>query len=513
MQKNSFLFIILSLFTVLSWYFLASPYYHRQLPQRVAKTQNGVTVSGDSARNVKNVAKYVEENINIETGKYKAILTNKGAAILSWSVKEKNGQIVDLVAPDSVPVMANFPNEIYKIVSKSDKKVVFEHVSRDGWRITKTYNFSDLYMHNLSVSIEKISGVTFPEIVFKWGPGLCFGSNAKEIEENISLTKISAYNAAVPNKIEKLKNVSKSAALYKWTAIDNRYFLAAFIPANFSDFDKIISSRLDKKHPYSLTFTALIPEDINKKNYSIDFYLGPKIYRYLKTYNLGLEKTVDFGFFGFLGKAAFAILVFFHKITNNYGWAIVALTVGIQILVLPLTLKSSKSAALMKNIQPIIKDIQTEYKNNPQRLQAEMLNIYKSQKINPLGGCLPIILQIPIFWAFFTMLRNVYELRNESWILWIKDLSAADHFMRIGSFNFNLLPLIMGVGMFFQQRMTTAASDPMQKRMMYIVPIVFIFMFWSFPSGLVIYWITNSVISTIEQYFIMKGNAIRVKRV
>jgi len=508
MQKNSILFIILSLFTVLSWYFLITPRYNQQFPQQVAQTQNDTIVSSSNLVESKNTDKYIEENINVETKKYKAVLTNKGAAIVSWTIKEKNGQMVNLVIPDLAPVMANFPDEIYKVISKSSKKVVFEYVSIDGWKITKTYNFSDLYMHNLHISIEKSSGTSFPEIVFKWGPGL--GTDAKEIKENTLLTKVSAYTAAIPNKIEKLKNVSKFAALYKWVAIDNKYFLAAFIPAKFSDFDKIVSSRIDKKHPYSLAFTAIVPKSINKKDYSINFYLGPKSYKYLKTYDLGLEKTVDFGFFGFLGKVAFAILAFFHKLTNNYGWAIIMLTTVIQVLVLPLTLKSFKSVVAMKNIQPIVKDIQTKYKDNPQRLQAEMLNVYRSQKVNPLGGCLPMILQLPIFWAFFTMLRNVYELRNEGWIFWIKDLSAADHFMCIGSFNFNLLPLIMGAGMFFQQKMTTATTDPTQRKMIYIMPIVFTFMFWSFPSGLVIYWLTSSVISTIEQYFIMKKSVIRV---
>jgi YidC/Oxa1 family membrane protein insertase len=179
------------------------------------------------------------------------------------------------------------------------------------------------------------------------------------------------------------------------------------------------------------------------------------------------------------------------------------LTVIIQILVFPLTLKSFKSSAVIKRVQPIIKDIQSRYKDNPQRLKAEMLNIYRSQKVNPLSGCLPVLLQLPIFWAFFTMLRNAYELRNERWILWVKDLSAADQFMQFGSFDLNLLPLIMGIGMFFQQRMTVT-SDPVQRKTMYIIPAIFTFMFWSFPSGLVIYWLTNSLISTIEQYFIIK---------
>jgi YidC/Oxa1 family membrane protein insertase len=165
----------------------------------------------------------------------------------------------------------------------------------------------------------------------------------------------------------------------------------------------------------------------------------------------------------------------------------------------------------MKRVQPLIKDIQTKYKNDPKRLQIEMLNVYRTKKINPLGGCLPMLLQLPIFWAFFTMLRNAYELRNEGWILWVKDLSASDQFMHLGDFNFNLLPLLMGLGMFFQQHMTMAVSDPTQKRIMYLMPIIFTFMFWSFPSGLVLYWITNSIISMIEQYLIIKKDEVKVK--
>ncbi|BAV58623.1 membrane protein insertase YidC [Endomicrobiia bacterium] len=519
MQKNSILFVTLSAFTVFIWYFFfAQP--SEQSYRQMMQLQNTAAVSESGVNKFKNAdlnefqiddiyAK--EEHINIETEQYKAVLTNKGGGVLSWSVKEKNGQWVDLVFPESAPVMANFPNLTYKVVSKSAEKIVFEYASKEGWKITKIYNLSDLYMHNLNISVEKNAKTPFPQIDLKWGPGL--GTDSKELKENISLTRALVYTAVKPNKLKKLKDNFEPASLCKWTAVDNRYFLVAFIPKNSMDFDKILFSRLEKKHPCSVILKAAEPKDVDKKDYSVNFYLGPKDYKYLKTYDLGLEKTVDFGFFGFLGKIAFSILVFFYKLTHNYGWAIIMLTTIIQILVLPLTLKSFKSSAAMKRVQPVIKDIQMKYKDNPQRLKAEMLNIYQSQKVNPLGGCLPMLLQLPIFWAFFTMLRNAYELRNEGWILWVKDLSAADQFMQFGSFNLNLLPLMMGIGMFFQQRMTTVTSDPTQRKIMYIMPVIFTFMFWSFPSGLVLYWLTNSLISMIEQYFIMKKDAITVKHI
>jgi YidC/Oxa1 family membrane protein insertase len=514
MQKNSVLFITLSALVIFMWYFFFAS------PQEQSYHQNTTAVSGSVDNKFKTVElnkSYIdnthvkEEHINIETEQYKAVLTNKGAGVLSWSIKEKNGQWVDLVLPESAPVMANFPELTYKIVSKSDEKIVFEYASKEGWKITKTYSLSDLYMHNLNISIERYGKTPFPQIDLKWGPGL--GTDSKEFKENISLTRVLVYTAAKPNKLKKLKGNFEPASLCKWVAVDNRYFLVAFIPENSADFDRILLSRLDKKHSYSVILKAAEAKNVNKKNYSVNFYLGHKGYKYLETYDLDLEKTVDFGFFGFLGKIAFSALTFFYKLTHNYGWAVIMLTVIIQILVLPLTLKNFKSSAAMKRVQPVIKDIQTKYEDNPQRLKAEMLNIYQSQKVNPLGGCLPMLLQLPIFWAFFTMLRNAYELRNEGWILWVKDLSASDQFMHFGSFNLNLLPLIMGIGMFFQQRMITATSDPAQKKIMYIMPVIFTFMFWSFPSGLVLYWLTNSLISMIEQYFIMKKDATIVKHI
>jgi YidC/Oxa1 family membrane protein insertase len=515
MQKNSMLFVILSAAVIFGWYFFIAPQSKQvNQPQSQVQIENKESSTVQFAQNNQIQGRDVlqsveEEKINIETEKYKVVLTNKGAAVLSWSVKEKNGEWVDLVFPGSSPPLANFPGSVYKIVSKSDDKIVFEYASKDGWKIIKTYNLSGSYMHNLNIVVEKGTSVSVPEIALEWGPGL--GTDTKEAKENVSLSRALAYTADEPYKLKKLKNESELAPSYKWAAVDNRYFLAAFIPEKSSDFDKIIPSKLDKKHPYSVTMTATVPQNVQKKEYSVNFYLGPKGYTYLKSYNLGLEKTVDFGFFGFLGKVAFAVLMFFYKSTHNYGWAIIMITIVIQILVLPLTLKSLKSAAAMKHVQPLIKDIQTKYKNEPRRLQAEMLNIYKTKKVNPLGGCLPMLLQLPIFWAFFTMLRNAYELRNEGWILWIKDLSASDQFMHLGDFSVNLLPLLMGIGMFFQQRMTMAVSDPMQKRMMYLMPVIFTFMFWSFPSGLVIYWITNSIISMIEQYFIIKEEEVKIK--
>jgi YidC/Oxa1 family membrane protein insertase len=247
----------------------------------------------------------------------------------------------------------------------------------------------------------------------------------------------------------------------------------------------------------------------NKQNYSISFYLGEKQYTILKRYNIHLENLVNFGMLSFICKPIFFILVLLYNLIGNYGWAIILLAVITQIIMLPLTLKSFKTLAIMKRIQPSIKNIQLKYADNPKRMQLEIFNTYKINKINPLGGCLPTILQFPIFWAFFTILRNICELRNEPWILWIKDLSSPDKLFQIGVFSINILPLIMGIIMLVQQKITTTATavpidNNIYDKMVYIMPMLFTIMFWSFPSGLVIYWIINNLFSLLEQYYILK---------
>ncbi|GAB1402162.1 membrane protein insertase YidC [Elusimicrobiota bacterium] len=520
MQKNTVMFVVFSTLFLMGWYMLFQPKPIPQQPNQintsaasaisdkkeVPQTKVAELIQKESNKNsfqAVEPAEIEEQDIIIETDRYKAVFTNKGAGIKNWFIKEKNGALVDLVLSGASPVMTNFPGSVYKIAESSKNKIVFVYTSKENWKITKTFDLSSEYLHKADFKLEKLSDdAKLPAIDTIWGPGI--GTDNKELKENESVTRILGYTSAMPAKLEKLKSQNNEPQLFKWVAIDNRYFLAAFIPANSLNFSNFEVSRQDKKHSPALILSANVNQNENIQSFSMQFFIGPKSYSHLKTFNIGLEKTVDFGFFGWLGKIAMTVLFFFFGLTSNYGWAIIILTIIIQILVLPLTLKSYRAMAGMKKIQPFIKDLQTKYKNDPKRLQVEMMNLYKSQKVNPLGGCLPLLLQLPIFWALFTTLRNAYELRFAEWIFWVKDLSASDSLMQIAGFNLNLLPLIMGVGMFFQQKMTSATSDPMQRKLMYIMPIVFTFMFWGFPSGLVLYWLTNSIVSMIVQFFVLK---------
>jgi YidC/Oxa1 family membrane protein insertase len=231
--------------------------------------------------------------------------------------------------------------------------------------------------------------------------------------------------------------------------------------------------------------------------WDIPYYLGAKSQTLLSRYQVGLERSIDFGFFAQLGRLILKVLNRIHRTTGNWGWSIVLMTFLIQALLLPLTIKSMKAMVIMKKLQPDISRLQQKYSKDPTRLNAEMMELYKKSGANPLGGCLPLALQMPVFIALFNALRNSWELHGAPWMLWVHDLSSRDPFY--------VLPVVMGGVMFLQNRMNPAATaDPTQKTMMMWMPVIFTFMFLNTPSGLVLYWLTSSIISTSLQMGLRK---------
>ncbi|MFH1368986.1 MAG: membrane protein insertase YidC [Elusimicrobiota bacterium] len=436
-----------------------------------------------------------------ETDKYRAVFTSKGGAIKEWWLKEKNGsKPVNLALYSDSRFLSTFPETSFSAVQRGKDTIIFEGILPSGARIKKTYTLADDYLNKLEIELSggRKSG---DDLSINLGPGI--GTDVKELKENLGLMRALAFRSEKPKELKVLKPGEYPAGEFKWVAIDNRYFLSSLIPGDDNGFDSLIVKKSDKKAPSEIFLVKRAGKPVRL---SLQFYLGPKGHGSLKYYKLGLEEAVDFGFFGFLGKMALAALSFFYKITGNYGWGIILLTIMLQILVYPLSLKSFKSSAAMKKLQPKMKEIQTKFKDDQKRLNMEMMNLYKSEGFNPLGGCLPMILQLPIFWALFTTLRNAYELRGAPWIWWIKDLSSADRLFSdlLGlPFTVGLLPILMGLGMLVQQKMTSASSDPSQAMMMYMLPVVFTFMFMGFPSGLVLYWLVNSLMTMVEMYFIL----------
>ena len=224
-------------------------------------------------------------------------------------------------------------------------------------------------------------------------------------------------------------------------------------------------------------------------------YLGSKEYKVLHNIKPVLTNVIEYGWFTFASQPMFKVLSWLHGIFGNWGWAIIGLTALIRMILFPLTYKGMMSMQKMKQLTPKLKELKEKYKKDPQRLNAATMDMYKKHGANPLGGCLPMLMQIPVFYAIYRLLLNSVELQGAPWMLWVNDLSRMDHYY--------ILPLLMGASMFLQQHLTpTNFTDPMQEKIMKYLPVIFTFFFITFPSGLVLYWFVNNLFSIAQQFVV-----------
>jgi len=231
------------------------------------------------------------------------------------------------------------------------------------------------------------------------------------------------------------------------------------------------------------------------QNENLHGYIGPKEHKVLKSIDPVLTNAIEYGWFTFAAKPLFALLSWLHGIFGNWGWAIIALTAIIRAVLYPLTYKGMVSMQKMKELAPKLKELKEKYGKDPQKLNAMTMEMYKKHGANPLGGCLPMLLQIPVFFALYRTLLNAVELQGAPWILWINDLSRMDPYY--------VLPILMGASMFLQQRLTpNNFTDPMQEKVFKYLPVVFTFFFVTFPSGLVLYWFVNNLFSIAQQFIV-----------
>ncbi|WP_086288520.1 membrane protein insertase YidC [Campylobacter devanensis] len=235
----------------------------------------------------------------------------------------------------------------------------------------------------------------------------------------------------------------------------------------------------------------------NIGNFSAKGYIGPKDYKTLKAIEPSLVDTIEYGWFTFIAKPAFLLLDWLYSFIGNWGFAIVVLTIIIRIVLFPLTYKGMVSMNKLKELAPRMKEIQTKYKGDPQKINAHVMELYRKHGANPMGGCLPILIQIPIFFAIYRVLLNAIELKGAEWILWINDLAELDPYF--------ILPILMGITMYIQQHITpTNFTDPMQEKIMKFLPLIFTFFFITFPAGLTLYWFINNLCSIAQQMVVNK---------
>ncbi len=475
-----------------------------------------------------------EREIVIDTATYRAELTNRGAQLVSFRLKEhanSQGEPLDLVrAREGHPYpfglfepdgSAATLNEALFVVDQSTREgrqeVSFRYRGPEGHAV-KRFSFGEEGLFD--VEIELPDGKSRSVLL---GPGI--RNPTTEELENRFARKSAVYRTLEDTETVDPKGVSQTELVpggnLRWVGLHDTYFLTALVfnePVEQVALEPMLGEPLASGGP--MRFRPM-PEELSDAEeelvrelevrvrprsgrLSAVSYWGPKIYEDLAEQKLGLEKTVALGPFGFLARPLlYGLRWIYNSIVSNYGWAIILMTLAIRIALFPLNHKSVVSMQRMQELNPKIQAIRQKYrsklKDKQGRPNAEMqrkqneeiMALYKKEGVNPAGGCLPLLLQIPVLFAFYSLLSTAIELRYAPWVGWIQDLSAPDPYLA--------LPIVMGATQFLQQKLTPSAADPTQRRIFMLMPVFFTILFLGFPSGLVLYWLTNNVLGIVQQ--------------
>lgn len=466
-----------------------------------------------------------EQFISVDTDYYSAVFSTSGARLKSFELK-KYRVTVD---PDSAPVALQiegspresslrtsgsehlqFPqNAPFELVSgqresrlqPGDKtQLVFRYRDANSDLIyDKVFQFSgDSYTFDLQVRVQNDStqtrsGTLTTSLVRAWdesmeGSSYDFVGPATLVGEDLNTDDVDDLN----KEIKTYKNPI-------WSAFEDKYFIVAAIPLNGAA-DKVVIHRQENLIVNSFSSSYLNLAAGATQQFDYLFYFGPRDFEIIKQAGNQLDKAIDLGFFEPISAPLRYVLHYFYGFTGNFGVAIILLTVIIKLLFWPLTQKSYASMNRMKTLQPEMQAIREKYKKDRERMNQEMMALYKEKRVNPVGGCLPMIVQIPVFFALYRVLMVDIALRHAPFAFWLTDLSEKDPYY--------ITPLVMGATMFIQQKMTPTTMDPTQAKMFMLMPVVFTFLFLNFPSGLVIYWLVNNVLTIAQQYMIHRKAAV-----
>ena len=485
-------------------------------------------------------------DILVETPHYTAIFSTRGAALKSLKLKAyyqdchactddiyprlknlftgskeipkaKTKDLVELVdVRDGMPypLTVTFPDSSLDVspdaafetasgkldlINTQDKQQLVFSKSYDGVKIEKIFTFDpkgftiglEVKVYNLTASpITQTPTINWHQYVDPQKIDDSYGHDGPVI---------SVGNSIERQEVKKLNQESILGPNVVWSGFESKYFIASFIPENPALTN--VSLTRDASNMVSVGMKGrkeIIPSGQNGA-FSYSLYLGPKQYDILKTMGVGLENAIDFGWFKWLAIPFLFILNFLHGFVLNYGIAIIVLTAAIKLIFWPLGNMSYKSMKEMQNLQPKIAEMKEKYKNDQAKIGQETMALYREHKVNPLSGCLPMLIQIPVFFGLYKALMYSIELRHSPMFFWIQDLSAKDPYY--------ITPIIMGATQFITQKMTPAMGDPMQQKIMLFMPVIFTFFFLNFPSGLVIYWLFNNIFSIGQQYYINKKYA------
>jgi YidC/Oxa1 family membrane protein insertase len=470
--------------------------------------------------------------ITVDAPLYKVQISDAGAAFTSFELKNFReyahadsslkqlvpSQIINGTALVSLKnnSIEGLPTAVFSIDQEEDvltinqqkRELIFTWHSPEDFVIEKTFTFyPNSYLIDLAVVIKNASSrliqdevlVALNSIYDSKSGRYSFQGPAALINDKLEQVKV-----------KKLEDQNLFSGKIRWVSVQDRYFMQALIPESEIDANMLVFF----KHDELLNTNYVQPQSVIQPGtqhlFKYHLFLGPKKTQILRALGFDLVKNVNFGMFDFIAKPCLWLMNQIYAVIPNYGVAIILLTLLTKIILWPLGNKSYKSMNQMKKLQPLMADIREKYKNDKKKMNEELMNLYRTYKINPMGGCLPMVAQIPIFFALYRMLYEAIELRHAPFFGWIQDLSAPD---RLFNFDFSIpfmdppygipvLTIIMGATMFFQQKMSPPPGDPTQAKMMMFLPIVFTFIFINFSAGLVLYWLVNNVLSISQQYYI-----------
>jgi YidC/Oxa1 family membrane protein insertase len=462
-----------------------------------------------------------EREVIVETDTYHAVFTSSGGRLKSLCLKQYREapsedsarvSLVDAKESDlatvrtfglegfDLPSEANYSlvsgEERIELGSGEERKIVFSTATPQGLRVEKVYTIRngrydlDLQVRVANLGGQSLRGALSLALVQPWDESMEQGRYGFVGPAILQDGKVHTH---------KVKELEEKAVEYGndavWTLFEHKYFMSAAVPLE-GDGNRFRIAKVGQ----NIVNTVISQEKVLKPGDDARFgyllYFGPRDLDILEKIDYQLEKAVDFGFFGIIARPLLEVLKFFYHYVGNYGVAIILLTCIIKILFWPLTHKSYQSMKSMQTLQPEMQKIREKFKEDKERMNKEIMELYKRKRVNPMGGCLPMFIQIPVFFALYKVLLGTIELRHAPFVFWIQDLSVKDPYY--------ITPIIMGVTMFIQQKMNPSTMDPAQAKIFMFMPIVFTFMFLNFPSGLVIYWMVNNLLTILQQWLISR---------
>lgn len=545
--RNAILAVVLSLAILLGYqyFFVAPPQEATRQEQQVVREQEGAgNAVQETAPQVAAQPAVVSavapvtasalagREIPVETALYSAVFSEGGGVVKSFRLTQyretmdKDSDAKELITTDpafGLPLAFNWGGapqysglEVLSADRTSVRTAAGESVTltmagglSNGLHITKSFVFYDQdYRVKMAVTVKNTT-----QTALQGAPFLSLLNEPFSLENGNKGTflfhgpAVFADGQLVEVKLDDLrKNSFTQQGTIDWMAYEDTYFMCGLLP------DKKAGTRVQFSIGNNDRVTSVLSSDAEvippggELRYEYTVYIGPKRLGDLEAVGNNLDRIVDFGWFDLLARPTLYFLNFVHEYIPNYGIAIILVTIVIKAAFWPIAQKGMKSMKTMQKIQPKMAKLREKHKDDKERLNQEMIKLYQTYKVNPVGGCLPMVLQIPVFFALYKVLLQAIELRHAPFMLWINDLSAPDR-LHIG---FDLpvlggipvLTLMMGASMFLQQKMTPTTGDPTQAKIMMFLPVIFTFMFINFASGLVLYWFVNNLLSIAQQYAI-----------